>query len=95
MRELELEGTLDIEVEGQPIKLIGSGSVIALELPGPSSLKPLMRPVLSRFHSLTSVQDFLKQTGLTVKLLVAGREIGRLGAEADATVVGRLLERLT
>ena len=92
-RPVEAQGTLSFDTPGgRSVNLVAEGENLRLELDGWRDVREFMpRSFRSGRQSLRTLADVFAMHGLTLSLESAGRPILRLGHNASATWLARLL----
>ena len=89
------EGALEISVDDVPLRFVGEGQNLTLDLENPG---PFFRALggfrRDRLSTLREAADYLYQVGLTLRILNRGQILITLGKEAQPGLSGYVVPHL-
>lgn len=94
LRPLDVEADLTLEVDGEPVRIVGSGRSLVVDAPTRRSARRLLQsgPLADdRAARLADVNGALREAGVGADVRVQGRTVARLGVGARPGTVSRLL----
>jgi hypothetical protein len=94
-RPFDIEADLDLVVDGEAVTVEGTGDTIVIDVSSLDAAQHLLNtaPLQGRSprERITRASNLLRTAGLTAEVRMQGDTIARIGADAQAGSIGRLL----